>query len=147
MQNRNIQKFLYHLRHQYATTNNAVIAAAAFIAISWAWGSVSVMERNYQLEREINDKQQQLKLVQLETDTLKYEQNYYQSDEYKELAARRDLGLVKPGEKVLILPPNTKAAEDEDKSHAVRPQRVTSDNFKQWINFLTGRNTSSDLQE
>ena len=128
------------------TMSNAVVAAAAFIAISWAWGSVSVMERNYRLEREIDDKKQQLKLVQLETDTLKYEQNYYRSDEYKELAVRRDLGLVKPGEKVLILPPNTKEAKDEDAQATIRQPAATSDNFTQWINFLTGRN-SSNLQD
>ncbi len=145
MKNRNLQRFLYQLRHRYATTNNAVIAVAAFIAVSWAWGSVSVMERNYQLEREINDKQQQLKLVRLETEMLKYQQNYYQSDEFKELAARRDLGLVKPGEKVLILPQNTKTAENETPSETDQPVAV-ADNFRQWINFLTGHN-SRNLQQ
>lgn len=143
MKNRNLQKLYYRLRHQYLTTNNLVITVALFIAASWAWGSVSVLERNYKLQGEIDAKNRQLKLVQLETDTLRLEQNYYKSDEYKELALRQRLGLVRPGESVLILPPNTAAAKAANKpqpaqaAHTVKPS-----NFQQWVNFLFGGDNS-----
>ena len=147
MKNRNFQKLYYHIRHRYLTTNNAVIAVALFIALSWAWGSVSVMGRNYKLQREIDTKNRQLKLVQLETDTLRYEQSYYKSDEYKELAVRQRLGLVSPGEKVLILPANTKTAREVDtQSSAAAAQPSTKpSNTQQWLNFLFGGRVE-DLQ-
>ena len=139
MKNIHIQKIYYRLRHHYLTTNNLVMVVALFIAVSWAWGSVGVMQRNYSLQREIDSKEKQLLLTQLETDTLRYEQSYYKSDEYKELAVRQRLGLVFPGEKVLILPPNTPAASASDQSSAKK--RVLSSqptNMEQWMNFLFG---------
>lgn len=144
MKDRNLQKLYYHVRHRYFTTNNAVIAVALFIAVSWAWGSVDVMERNYKLQREIDHKNRELKLVQLETDTLRYQQKYYKSDEYKELAVRQRLGLVAPGEKVLILPPNTLAASDDET--APNPRAVKPSNTQQWLNLLFG-GRAQDLQK
>lgn len=146
MKNRNLQKLYYHVRHRYFTTNNAVIAVALFIAVSWAWGSVSVMERNYKLQREIDSKNRELKLVQLETETLKYQQRYYKSDEYKELAVRQRLGLVAPGEKVLILPPNTARASSSGQAEADAATRtVKPSNTEQWLNLLFG-GRADDLQ-
>ncbi len=139
MKHININKIYYRLRHQYITTNNLVIAVALFIAVSWAWGSIGVLQRNYALQKEIDGKQKQLQLVELETDTLRYQQKYYQSDEYKELAVRQRLGLVFPGEKVLILPPNSPDAAKFDSydkpSHIIASQPT---NMEQWMNFLFG---------
>ena len=118
MKNQKLQRLYYKVRHQYLTTNNLVIAVALFIAASWAYGSIGVIQRNYNLQREIAAKQRQLTLVELETETLKFQQKYYKSDEYKELAVRQRLGLVFPGEKVLILPPNTEAAKELDSQRA-----------------------------
>lgn len=140
MKNINLRKTYYHLRHRYFTMNNVVVAIALLIAASWAWGSVQAMERNYSLQKELNHKQRELKLTQLETDTLRYQQKYYESDEYKELAIRERLGLVQPGEKVLILPPNSATAKAVDNTVAAKeaPQKVSESNIQQWINFLFG---------
>lgn len=148
MKNINMRKWYYNIRHRYLTMNNIVMVIALFIAASWAWGSVSVMERNYTLQHEIDSKNRQLKLVKLETETLKYQQQYYKSDEYKELAVRQRLGLVMPGEKVLILPPNSAAAsqEDSDQNSGLLRRAIKPSNFQQWMNFLFGGN-QHDLQQ
>jgi hypothetical protein len=145
MKQQNIRKTYYHLKHNFFTTNNIVIGIALFIAISWAWGSVGVLERNYRLQREIYAKERQLQLVELETETLKYQQRYYESDEYKELAVRQRLGLVLPGEKVLIMPANSEVAsgsDETDKNLSAQPA-LRQSNFEQWINFLFGGNAGS----
>ena len=140
-----LRKLTYHIRHRYITTNAAVIVLALIISATWAWGSVQSMERNYSLQKEIDYKRRQLTLAELETAKLKFEQNYFNSDEYKELAVRERLGLVNPGEKVLILPPNT-VQEDETPvtGKSVRPVEQT--NLQQWVNFLFG-GASKRLQE
>jgi cell division protein FtsB len=139
MKNINIRKAIYYARHRLLTTNNLVVIVGLFIAASWVWGSVQAMERNYKLQKEIDYKQRELKLSQLETQKLKFEQNYYKSDEYKELAVRERLGLVLPGEKVLILPPNSSQAKAEDAAaSAAAPKQVQTSNFQQWMNFLFG---------
>jgi len=105
------------------------------------WGPVQAMERNYGLQKEIDYKQRQMRLAELETEKLKFEQNYYKSDEYKELAVRERMGLVLPGEKVLILPPNSAAATASDntaKLAEAQPKQVPDSNLQQWVNFLFG---------
>ena len=122
--------------------NNIVIAVAFFIGASWAWGSIGMMQRNYDLQKQVDTKARQLKLTELETQNLAYEQRYYQSSEYQELEVRKRLGLANPGEHVLILPPNTQQAKEADAVVVNKPVRAlepTSD-FQQWMNFLFGGN-------
>ncbi len=132
-----IRRTYYHLRHNYLTTNNIVVLIGLCIAASWAWGSVQAMERNYALQKSVDYKQRELRLAQLEKQKLEFEQNYYRSDEYRELAAREKLGLVNPGEKVLVLPPNTVAADDT-RRQTFTPQTIELSNIQQWTNFLSG---------
>lgn len=137
----NIHKIYYHLRHRYMTTNNIVITVALVIGASWAWGSIGMMQRNYALQKEVYTKQRQQKLAELQVETLTYEQKYYQSNEYKELSVRQHLGLGSPGEKVLILPPNSPAAKNADTALQSKPApqpTVQPSNLQQWANFLFG---------
>lgn len=142
MQKINIRKLYYHVRHYYLTMENMVILVAIVIGGSWAWGSIGVMERNYELQKEIDTKTRQQKLAELEVQNLAYQQKYYQSSEYQELAVRSRLGLAGPGEKALILPPNSQAAKNADNvttDKAQAPLQPMS-NFQQWMNFLFGGN-------
>lgn len=142
MKNTNIRKILYHIKHRYVTMNNVVMAVALVIGAGWAWASVGVMQRNFGLQKELDAKQRELKLAELETQNLTFEQKYYKSTEYQELAVRERLGLVSPGEKVLLLPPNTPAAKEADaKLQTKTPTAPTTQpeaNFQQWANFLLG---------
>ena len=145
MKNQNYQKLVYRIRHHVFTTNNIVALVALFIAVSWAWGSVNVLQRNYALQREIDDKNRDLKLTQLKVQTERFQQSYYKSDEYKELAVRQRLGLVFPDEKVLILPENSKEAALSDKRNdAERTITLQPTNVEQWMNFLFGGNRTTD---
>jgi len=140
-----IRRLWYLLRHKYFTLNNGVIVIAFMIAAGWVWGSLGVMQRNYNLQKELDDKSRQLIVAQLDTENAKLEQRYYQTSEYKELAVRERLGLASPGEGVLMLPENTQAAKDADKSVTVTAQVQVStiSNFGQWMNFLFGGNNKS----
>lgn len=148
MQKINIRRFIYRLRHDYVTPNNIVIAVAFLIGAGWVWGSIGAMQRNFDLQKAVDAKQRQEQLLDLETQTLVFEQNYYKTAEYQELAARDRLGLALAGEKVLILPPNSAAAKAEDavsakaSSGPVKPPT----HFVQWLNFLFGANRP-DLQK
>lgn len=137
----NIRKIMYTIRHKYWTFNNIVIAVAFFIAASWIWGSLQVMQRNFALQKEVDQKARELQLTQLQARSLELQQKYYKTDEYKELAARESLGLVMPGESVVILPKNSQAVIDADRStSATTPgaAQATESNIEQWLNFLFG---------
>lgn len=141
----NIRRLYYIFRHKYLTLNNAVIAVALMIAAGWVWGSLDVMQRNYKLQKELDDKSKQLIIAQLDTENAKLQQRYYKTAEYQALAVRQRLGLGSPGESVLILPPNSEAAKQvgQVNSSAVAGADVKISNFGQWMNFLFGGNSKS----
>lgn len=147
--NTNIRRIVYHVRNHYLTMNNLVVLVAFLIAASWAWGSIGVVQKNYTLQKVVDDKHREAKLVELQTDNLAFEQKYYKSAEYQELAARERMGLALPGEKVLVLPPNSATAKAADNKPSpdstVGTDAVSKpSNFQQWVNFLFGGNHSAN---
>ncbi len=148
MKNINWRKHFYHLKYNYLTLNNLVLFFAGIIAISWAWGSIAMMQRNFGLQRKIDARQRQLKLTELELENLKFQQNYFKSDEYKELIARRDLDLALPGERVIILPKNSQATKkyDQEADKDIQKTGISykkPSNIEQWLNFLSGSNAKN----
>ena len=146
MQKINVRKTYYHIKHRFLTNSNLVIVVALLVGASWAWGSIGLMQRNYGLQKELDKKYQQQQLIDLEVQNLTFKRNYFQSDEYKELAARQNLGLVMPGENVLILPPNSEEVKQSDlkeKSDVLRAPISTPSNFDQWMDFLFEANKQS----
>jgi hypothetical protein len=140
--NTKIRKMFYHIKYQYPTREVAMVAGIALITIWFMWGSVLAMQKNYELKKTVEAKERQAKLSDLETKMLEYEQRYLNSEEYKKLAVREHLGYGDPGEKLMILPPNTPGL---DKDEPTSPAgEVASDekpsNISQWANFLFGGN-------
>lgn len=142
MKNINIRKIYYHVRHRYITMNNMVMAVALIVGAGWAWASVGAMQRNYALQKEVDAKIRDQKLLELETQNLAFQQKYYKSAEYQELALRERMGLARPNERMLLLPPNTAAAKEADDKLAKKAttKEVDEANAQQWINFIFGGN-------
>ena len=136
----NIRRAYYLVRHKYLTVNNVVVTAALVVGAGWVWGSLGVMQRNYDLQKDVNYKDRELQLAQLETDRLQLENRYYQTREYQELAVRKNLGLVMPGERVLILPGNSPAVKAADQASQPVSEVASEElsNFQQWMDFLFG---------
>jgi len=76
-------------------------------------------------------------ILDLETQALEHEAAFYQSREFQELAARERLGLANPGERVLLLPPNSEEATNR---HSVvdMSESEGESNLYQWMTFLFG---------
>ena len=153
-----LRQRLRYLWFNYANFNGLVLILAVVIAISWVLGTLSTIQTNFTAQRALDEKKQQLQLTELEVETLKYQQNYYRSDEYKELEVRSKLGLAAAGEKELILPENSEKVQSLDKADSnqvyattqltqndTSPQTVS--NFQQWIDFLSGKTAQSRLQK
>jgi cell division protein FtsB len=97
---------------------------------------VQTIKHNYELQRQISDLQGQISSLKDESDTLKYQIQYYNSDSYKEKQARAKLGLQQPGEGVIILPHSQQPATTPAPKPKPLPKKT---NLQQWVDFLAGR--------
>jgi len=136
----NIQRAYYQFRHKYLTTNNVVVAIGLVIAAGFIWSSLDVMERNYTLQKEMDDKSRELIVAQLDKSSAELEQRYYQTDEYKELAVRQRLGLGSAGESVLILSADSTTKTNNTSTSTATVATGQKGNFWQWVDFLSGKN-------
>lgn len=94
------------------------------------------VKHNYDLSQQINLMQSQIDQLNSREAELKYEVQYFQTDAFKEKQARAKLGLMQPGEGVIILPPQTKPAPVDQTSQ--KPAAKPKTNPHQWWQFLFG---------
>jgi cell division protein FtsB len=130
-------KHIIHQIRPYLRLNNVTLIVAALVALSWLWGTVTTLQKNFVLQQEVDVLDQQIQIAEIESATLGFQQQYYESNEYLELQARAKLNKASPGEKLVILPltPHpTVAPETEDTSESIAPS-----NFQQWMRFLFGQ--------
>jgi len=136
----NIKRAYYQFCHKYLTTNNIVVAVGLIIAAGFIVSSLDAMERNYALQKELDDKSRQLIVAQLDEASAELEQRYYKTDEYKELAVRQRLGLGSAGESVLILSEDSTTKTNGVSTSATTVVAEQKGNFWQWVDFLSGKN-------
>ena len=123
----------------FATLNNGVLVVAILTASTWVWSTIETIQHNFTLQQQVDALAQKIAVEDLQNKTLQLQKTYYNSDQYLELSARERLGVAAPGEKLLVLPPNT--------VKTAAPVVVTSDqvpitsrsNFAQWMYFLFGK--------
>ena len=130
-----IRRVKYRISSDLMTIDNLIIAISIIVAVAWIWGSISAMERNYALQQQLEVRKRERLLTEIKHKTLQYESEYLKSDEYRELAARENLGLVAQGESVLIL-----SEYPEEKAETSTSPTQKQSNFSQWMNFLFGGN-------
>jgi len=127
------------MRRDYLTLNNVVLVVALMLCASWAWSSVTTMSRNWELEKKLEARQLYLAKLKLEITNMELEQEYYRTEEYQELVARAKLGKMLPGETMVILPKNSRAAKEKYMRTEVMVTEEQS-NFEIWMSFLFPQN-------
>lgn len=112
-----------------------------------SWSGVKVIETNYRLQRQISELEQQKEVQELANTNLKLENEYFETDQYQELAARRNFGLAAPGETVWAVPKAVSMAHtvdlpDPEQTEAKQTQErqpAYQRNVQAWMNFLLHR--------
>ncbi len=117
------------------------------IVLLVSWSGVRVIETNYELQQQIARMEEETKLLELENANKKLENEYYNTDQYLELQARRQFGKAAPGETVLIVPESVALAHTKDlgqetkkphkSQHASKP--FYQKNFEAWMSFFFRR--------
>ena len=126
------------------------VIAFGIIALLVTWSSVKVVQTNYDLQKQIAGMQQQNDVRELANRNMGLENEYYTTDAYLELAARRHFNKAAPGEKLVIVPKEialahsvelpAQKAPDQAASEAVKASSSSLQrNFDAWMNFLFHR--------
>jgi cell division protein FtsB len=89
---------------QLIDVRNIVLYLFAIIVLAITWSGVKTVQRNFELQKKIAELKQQNTVVDLQNQNTNLKNKYLETDEYLELAARQNLGLAAPGEKVMIVP-------------------------------------------
>ncbi len=132
-----LRRLRYFTKRDILTLNNIVLFAAIILCLVWTYGAVNSMARNWGLEEKLKTRQLEAAKLKLEVETLKLEQEYYQTDEYKELMARIKSNKMQPGETMVVLPKNSEAAMNKYANTKVE-MKTERNNFAEWLDFLFG---------
>ena len=118
-----------------------VVFAGIVLLISWS--GVKTIQTNYELQKQISTIKQQNAVRSLENKNLELQNQYYKTNDYLELSARRNFGLGKPGEKEFLVPQSVAYvyAPEVPASKASNEPTVSTHttNFQAWVNFFLNR--------
>ena len=138
---------IFHIFAQLSDVRSLGLLIFGIIVILVTWSGVKAVQTNFELEKEISGKQQQNKVSELENQNLKLRNEYLNTDQFLELAARRQFGLAAPGEKELLVPLKVAQAHTFNLPEVVSPALKQSlankptyqKNFQAWIDFFLHR--------
>ena len=119
------------------------------IVLLVSWSGVKTIETNYGLQKEIAALKQENAVRKLANENLKLGNDYYETPQYLELAARQDFGLAAPGETVLNVPRSVAMSftvdlpkTEEPKTQLQAEEPTWQRNFQSWMDFLFHRQST-----
>lgn len=120
------------------------IGFAIFILMI-SWSGIQSIQANYNLQKQITELNQQNDLMTMSNENLRLQNDYFKSNQYLELSARRNFGLAAPGEKVIVVPKSValSAVSDikiqDNNATSLAKKTVMQNNAKSWLDFFINR--------
>lgn len=131
------RRLIYKLKHDYFSVENVVLMLAVFLCLMWTYQSITAMSRNWSLTERLTAEKKSLELLNVEVETAELENEYYKSDEYQELLARKVLDKQLPGEKMVVMPANSEEAKNKHKAVMVGEKEDKDySNLEKWMMYL-----------
>jgi cell division protein FtsB len=116
------------------------------ILVLVSWSTVGIIQTNYELQKRIARLEQQNQVYELENTNLMLKNEYYNTDQYLEITARKQFGRAAPGEKMYIVPKNIALQHtvpmptpEEKAPVAPSPKSRYQKNFEAWMDFFFHR--------
>lgn len=135
-----LRRLKYKTRHDLLTVENVVLVLAIVLCFVWTYQSIVAMSRNWELSEKLTTERKKLELLTVEVETAELANEYYKTEEYRELMARQLLDKKLPGENMVVMPENSEAAKNKHAEVAATQGQVNTDenysNFEKWMMYL-----------
>ena len=131
-----LRQIKYKMKHDFLTVENVVLAIAIILCFIWTFQSIKAMSRNWELSEKLTAERKELELLKIEVAAAELENEYYRSEEYQELMARRELDKKLEGENMVVMPENSEGAKNKYKSSTTEVAEKKYSNFEKWRMFL-----------
>ncbi|MBI2464005.1 septum formation initiator family protein [Candidatus Peregrinibacteria bacterium] len=125
----------YRSQSTFRTAKIVIILGFAMVAYMLYALTVEIY-KNYQIDRHISNFQKKNEDMLVEYSQKIDDLKYYTSEAYIEKIAKQSLGLVNPGEEVIILPPGTVSQEEENSPQKGLEKLQGWKNFVRWWRFF-----------
>jgi len=149
-----LEKLTQYKNHPYVQQFRDVravgLAVFGVVVLLISWSGAKAIQTNYDLQKQISQLQQENQVWQLKDNNLQLQNEYFNTNQYLELAARQNFGLGAPGETELIVPKNValaytaKLSNQQSEGKASSKQPFYQRNFESWMNFFLHRQNPSD---
>ena len=126
----------YQLRHDILAIENVVLILAITLCFTWTYQSILAMSRNWELSERLTTERKNLELLTLEVESAELENEYYKTEEYQELMARKHFDKKFTGEQMLVLPENSESAKSKHVQANTAPKDRSYQNIEKWFLYL-----------
>lgn len=133
-----IRRMNYKMKHDFLTVENVVLVLAIALCLVWTYQSIAAMSRNWELTERLATEKKALELLGVEVEAAELENEYYKTNEYQELLARKYLDKKMPGENMVIMPENSEAAKTKYEVIVAKTEETEKEysNFEKWMMYL-----------
>jgi cell division protein FtsB len=129
---------------------NVGVLVFTVILLLITWSGIKAIQTNYGLEKQIARLQQENDVQSLDNANASLQNQYFSSDQYKEVTARENLGLGMAGETELLVSKSTALAHTVHPKGAAKSKSSVPEqtfwqrNFQEWVDFFLHRGNAAD---
>ncbi len=144
MQIKNITKYLTDFILRLSDLRFAGQVLFVIIVLLISWSGIKTIQTNYGLQKQISGLKQQNDIQKLQNNNLALTNDYLNSNQYLELAARQNFGLAAAGETEVIVPESvalsyTTNLPNDAPETAASQQPIYQRHFNSWVDFFLHR--------
>ena len=120
------------------------LAVMVVISLSVFWNGARIVQQNFELSQKVAQIENENEVIELENRNKELKNEYYKTDEFAEITARRVFGKAAAGEKVYIVPESvalnalSQQPEDEVDEDEFREVPKYQRNLEAWVNIYFG---------
>lgn len=131
-----LRRTKFKLKHDFLTIENVVLIIAIVLCLVWTYQSIAAMSRNWELSETLTTEKKELELLSVEVEMAELENEYYKTEEYQGLLARKYLDKKLEGENMVMLPENSEEAKNKHRVAKVEKTEKEYSNFEKWMMYL-----------